>query len=430
MLFASKLKKKLSQALEGKLDLASAIDDLSDETVSSAAEAELVVQALRRFPIAPDDSEFRVRSPLGIVIGWFQAAEDEKAIAVFKRLGAPELLRVYDRSLEVAAVQDGASDLAFLLKIVAMYAPDGGVERIASAARSPLLADEYLWSVILQIVADPQHPWTGALLEALRDPLPSAFAGVAYLDFANAVARAGGVEHHPFDTDEGFARLRAFANNPDPDEFSYAHSAAAAIPFLSEGRRNELLALCEQHADSGVRIEAAWAAASIGDDRGIATLQRAASDPRTATLAIRYLDELGASDRIPLVSRTAEFQAMAEMCEWLAHPSEFGRAPETIEQVDSRELYWPPTNDVRRVWLFRYGYPPNEPGEEADSGLGMVGSVTFALFGETTADKSAEEAYALHCAWELEMNEDPRAPAERTVEAGMRILGRHNAGFS
>jgi len=29
----------------------------------------------------------------------------------------------------------------------------------------------------------------------------------------------------------------------------------------------------------------------------------------------------------------------------------------------------------------------------------MVGSVTFALFGETTADLKPEEVYALHCCW-------------------------------
>ena len=59
----------------------------------------------------------------------------------------------------------------------------------------------------------------------------------------------------------------------------------------------------------------------------------------------------------------------------------------------------------------------------------MVGSDTFALFGEDTAGLSPEDIYGLHCCWELEMNEDPRAPEERTPEAGRRILAEHNSGF-
>ena len=35
---------------------------------------------------------------------------------------------------------------------------------------------------------------------------------------------------------------------------------------------------------------------------------------------------------------------------------------------------------------------------------------------------AAEDAYALHCCWELEANGDPRAPDERTIEAGRAIL--------
>ena len=80
--------------------------------------------------------------------------------------------------------------------------------------------------------------------------------------------------------------------------------------------------------------------------------------------------------------------------------------------------------------MVRYEYAPDEEGGEPDAGYGMVGSVTFALFGESTADKTAEEVYGLHCAWELEMNEDRRAPAERTTRAGMAILAKHNPGFT
>jgi hypothetical protein len=96
--------------------------------------------------------------------------------------------------------------------------------------------------------------------------------------------------------------------------------------------------------------------------------------------------------------------------------------------VDTRELFWPPTNDKRRLWLVKYSYKSDEGGEP-DRGVGMVGSVTFALFGESTIDLSPEDVYGLHCCWELEMNEDARAPTTRSAEAGRVILRRKNAGF-
>ena len=59
----------------------------------------------------------------------------------------------------------------------------------------------------------------------------------------------------------------------------------------------------------------------------------------------------------------------------------------------------------------------------------MVGSVTFALSGESTPGLSAEQIYGLHCAWELEMKSDARAPQKRTAEVGIQILRKYNPGF-
>ena len=95
---------------------------------------------------------------------------------------------------------------------------------------------------------------------------------------------------------------------------------------------------------------------------------------------------------------------MAEMIQWLEYPTEFGRAPDHIEVYDHRRLFWPPTKDERDVWLFRYRY--EEEGGEPEEGVGMVGSVTFALFGEATADLPPEDIYALHCVWELQQEGD------------------------
>ncbi len=114
------------------------------------------------------------------------------------------------------------------------------------------------------------------------------------------------------------------------------------------------------------------------------------------------------------------------MCNWLAHPNEFSRPPDGIELFDRRTLYWPPTNDARTVWLFKYRYEPTGD-EKEDVGLGMVGgSTTFALFGDTNPDMKPLDAYALHCCFELDFNADKRAPKKRSIAAGLKLLRKHN----
>jgi hypothetical protein len=180
-------------------------------------------------------------------------------------------------------------------------------------------------------------------------------------------------------------------------------------------------------------MEGAWASAKLGSSAGLKFLCRFCLDPNYSTTACNYLRELGKQDEIPAQANEPDFQAMAEMCSWLAHPQEFGRPPDSIVLADSREIFWPPTDDHRWVWLFKYRYESRsaDDGEEPElnEGYGMVGSTTFALFGEATADLAPEDVYALHCCWEFEMNDDRRAPPERTVEAGRKLLAAENDGF-
>src|SRR5690606_3345140 len=114
-------------------------------------------------------------------------------------------------------------------------------ERIGAAARTAALEDRSLWPVIFETF-DEEHPLRSAVVDALRDPLPTGFAGVAFLDFANALARDESIAH-PFDSPAGHARLERLLTDPDSERFSFAHSAAAALPFVSEPPRGPLLAL-------------------------------------------------------------------------------------------------------------------------------------------------------------------------------------------
>jgi hypothetical protein len=318
----SKLTSALIAALEDPKSAGDRIQDVSQEAAKSAGEAELIVRLLKLFPLPPGSSAERaVGSPLRDVLVWMQGAkdEDEEAVAVFRELGAPELLRIFDEMIRLASPDNQLrakddDDLLFLLKVVCLYAPKGGLERLVTAVRSPLLKKGYLWSVIFEIVSNDRHPWQTDIVEALRDPLPDGFTAVTYLELSNAVARSGKLARHPFDTEAGLALLQAWLL--DKERADYGHSAAASIPFLSPQAREKVQALADQHPNRAVQLEAAWAAAASGEARGYQALQAACADPREASAAMQYLTELGAEDRIPLHASSADFKAISEMCEW------------------------------------------------------------------------------------------------------------------
>lgn len=348
----------------------------------------------------------------------FQNDATDDAARVLRDRGIPELARLFDAAM---ALDDcPAATAAFVCKMFALYAYESGVRRVAAAVRR--FEDEGLWEVVFGLFGEENHPHGPALVEALRDPLPDSIAGAVLLDLANTLSRQKRLDRHPYDTHAGRQRLERWLRDSDPELFNYAHSAAAALPFLAPEARNSLAALAMDHPDAGVQMEAAWASAYRGGTAGLTFLARMCEDPRHSLTARRYLDELGHGERVPAKAREANFEAMAQMCNWLAHPNEFGEPPTDITLHDTRELNWPPTDDRRRVWLFKYTYAGRNDGAD-EVGLGMVGSITFALFGETTPDMSPEDAYGVHCCWELEVNDDPRAPKKRSAKAGRKLLG-------
>ena len=421
----SKLRKALEQATQPGANLSDELYALSDYEITSRADAEAICDALVYWseqPVTKNEESLLLSTPIHEVAGLFQQVASDKAAQVLHEKGLPILLRRFDRQLP--AHDDAVADeLLFLLKIFALYPSPPGLERIVQAARQPLRPESFMWSVIFGAFT-VAHPLHAELIEALRAPLPAEFIGVTYLDLTNRAAHENQLPHHPFDTPSGYDQLRGWLIDINEETFSYAVSATANLPWLSQPARDELLALAQRHPELEIQLEAAWAQARAGDRAGIVTLQKHCLTPHLSQKAQHYLTELNAADAVPPAALAPEFQAMAEMCSWLAHPMELGSAPSELTQFDTREIYWPPTKDTRRVWLFKYRYDDSEDlTEESRTGLGMVGSITFALFGDTTIELSAEDAYALHCCWELQQLGDKRAPVERSIEAGRKLLG-------
>lgn len=402
---------------------------LGPETeIHAAGDAAAVAMFARERRAALLDLRDREPLPLvSVVADLFQEVRTREAFETLAAEGLPVLRETYDALMQRSLSGEEGENVLFLVKVFALYRQEEDVPRIGRAARHPVMREGLLWSSIFHAI-DEGHPLRRAALDEMRGTLPEGFAGVAYLDFANRLAREDGASH-PFDTVEGTGRLEAYLLDSEPGRYSHAHSAAAALPFISEPARGRLLALAFDHPSERVQLEAGWASAKIGSRAGIDFLARLCLDVRYSALAVEYLRELGELNAIPARAMNPEFAAAAEMCRWLSHPMEFGRPPAEARCVDARTLNWPPSNDTRRLYVVTYRYPEGEPATGRD-GVGLVGSITFSLIGETSPATPPGEVYSLHCCWELEAENDPRAPKERSVEAGRELLRRaRNVGF-
>jgi hypothetical protein len=405
-----------------------------DHKVTTPAEAEAVCRGLDSPHIYEVNSIGR--PALSELVHFFQTVSTRSAGQVLATEGLVRLRRIFrnalDRpfepDLQEYKYREPYDSCAFILKVLAMYGTRGDGSLILKGARDLRVAEQGLWSVILYYL-EKEHPEATDVFEALREPLPEAWAGLCYLEWANRVAEKQPLSQHPFNSRAGIARLAEYLTNPEPESWVEASCAVAAVPFVDPGARETLFDSADRHPRPQVRLEAAAARARTGSELGAQRLAELCLDPRLADGAIEHLEKLGLAAHIPAEARDPGFRAMAEMCTWLSDPNEQGRAPDEIVEYDTRVLNWPPTGDRRQLWIFKYRYEPDADRDEAEEDVGLVGSITFSLFFVTSADMKPEEIYALHCCWELQTRGDPGAPKEISAAYGRKMLTKANRGF-
>lgn len=420
-MFSSPLRRALKRGLKPGGDLVEELSGLDDYVISSKRDAEAICQALSTLPGDRSPNTRHFSTPLHELTGLFQDVEGRQCPA-FEELyeeGLPELIRIYDAMVDDASDEE-VDDLLYVLKILAMYGSFEGAQKIVEAAQLPLKPEAFMWHVILSTFSD-EHPQRDFVLHTLSDPLPSGFLAIGLLDSATGAAINGAFDHHPFDSPSGTQMLKDWLQDPDPEKFSYAHSATAALPFISNPARDELLALAMDHADSGVQIEAAWAAGKLGRETALKVLAQFCLDVNHSDTAQRYLEELDRADLIPSEAQEDSFQAKAEFSSWLSHPNELGQAPDSLEIVDHRQLDWPPEDESRSIWLIRYVLRDDTGLEEDDIECGLVGSVTWCFFSYKMNQRPPEDVYAIHSYWEMENAEliDENEVTDPNEYAGM-----------
>jgi hypothetical protein len=394
----SGLARALKQGLEPGGNLSEALRQLGDYKIRSTSDAEAICVALERIIDGPP-AKSRYDSSLRTLASLFQDIEGGDPYEVLSERGVPLLLRRFDARMKIAGEEE-AGELMLVLKILVLYGSHEGAERLVRAARLPLQPEDYLWHVIFKILAQG-HPERDYVFGELRDPIPPAFIAVSLVDAANEAAIEGKLEVHPFDSPSGKARLREWLASTDPDHYSYAHSATAALLFIGRPERDSLFALAMDHVDAGVQLEACWASAKLGNETGLEALRRACLEVHQSATARRYLTELHREDLIPGDALDPDFTARADFSSWLAHPNELGRVPDEVETVDARDFHWPPDREKKRCSILRYRAKATDPLQEDDVNCGMVGSVTFCLFSYKMHLRPPDDVYAIHCAWEV-----------------------------
>lgn len=408
------MKTPVQRYLDGIFSEEEELYDQAEEVLAEVGaigkrDAWLVLEALyREMPPKPNPWTHRWYTIFALI----QNTEDPEAIQVFRNKGTEPLLNLYPR-----LDQD---EKAFCLKILALIGTPEGLQKIVTELTNPNWPADYMVAVILDSIAD-DVAGVELLFPALESILSNNdFKAVALIDFANRFMRLGRLQVYPYPN--CIPLLRTWIEERQSELYSYAVTACAALCYLPGAESIKVLNLAKDHPDPMVRLEALYSLYSLGETSVRQDLLELSLNPAVAERVFDYLAELGLEDEIPLKARKPEYQALCKMVSWLMHPNEYGAPPDQIELWDKRELFWPPTGDVRMLYLFRYRYV--DRNDQADEvGVGMTGSVTFSLFGEAENFKTPEDAYAAYCMWELELNDDPRAVEGRPIEVGKRLLG-------
>ena len=401
--------------------------DPDDWVPRSAVDVKAAADAVKKLS---DKKDFGAMTTIDIaaLVALGNEIEDEDVYDAFDAQVLPPVFQWMQARLARADDFEAAEAESFfdLLEDLAETYHEDAVEGIVRAARHDALRGSYQWKRVFGSF-DEDHPDTERLMAAFQDDPPDGLVGVLLLDAANNLFLDDWKGPHPFASEKGAARLRTWLESRNPDDYSYAHSAAIGAAFIGDAFRSALLVLAHSHPDQEVQMEGAWADAKTGGSRGVDLLKKACLELHQSERARDYLEELGHEKEIPAAALEPAFAAQADMSHWLQHPNELGAAPLSIEIYDHKELFWPPTEDKREIWLIKFAYK-FEDDEAPKTGYGSVGSMTWSSFEEFETPPKPEDLYLHHCTLEQERDEKRTESAAKEGSAKARALAALKKG--
>lgn len=410
--FSSPLRRAVQRGLAEGGDIVKELQELEDFTISVRRDAEAIINALSTLTVeqlVQRREENQNVSALEELTSWFDECDDEFGLAhkTFEEKGIPQLIKVYDAVIALNQ-KENEDDLANILRVFARYQSKEGASRIIEAARRPIAPDSYLWySIFLSL--SKENPHGDFVLRAIRAPLPDERIARQLLGSANQMMLQDELNEHPFNTPAGQKQLESWLTNlsaeSSEEDVSNAIDATVALAFVASENRERLLKLALENPNKKIQLEAAWAAAKSDYSFGLDALVALCKDLHYSANAKDYLEEIEKKDAIPAEALEPNFAAKAEFSQWLQHPNELGEIPDELEIVDHRELPWPPTGDMTKVWLIRY-LQKDKTGLSPDNvDIGFVGGMTWCFFVYDLMRRPVEDAYAIHAYFEMQNQE-------------------------
>jgi hypothetical protein len=387
--------------IKGNLRQALSSLDEEEAEISTAENARAIQQALAHLATDP------VKLLLPHLVSFCRILDtcpvDSDAGSYLREHAMPVLVKINASIPETAEPADGQRRFNLLRSLMRLRAPN--LETVALEILLRPDGKTGIYSLLALIKTfDEGHPGRAKVLDALLNPLPGGRIGVALLIYFNQRLAKGLDLKHPFDSVAGCRLLEQFLESDDEDIQGESDCVVETLAFLSADRRAKVYGVATKNGNGAVRIKAATAIAKAGDESGLNDLVSLCRHWSTAETAKEALEELGRKKLIPAEALTPEATVLAKMSDWLAHPNELARVPDELEIVDMREMRWPPKGEVQKQALVRYRAAATEPGEPDDSGVGLVGSITFCLFGTKLEGLPPEEVYAAHAFWEMEQD--------------------------
>jgi hypothetical protein len=85
---------------------------------------------------------------------------------------------------------------------------------------------------------------------------------------------------------------------------------------------------------------------------------------------------------------------ITKMLDWIEHPMEFNKKPDSIEIFDERDLSWP-TKQPERCALVKFRV-------DDDEYIGFTGPITWCFIGIDFSKMSIDSLYETYCGWHIE----------------------------
>lgn len=82
-----------------------------------------------------------------------------------------------------------------------------------------------------------------------------------------------------------------------------------------------------------------------------------------------------------------------EMADWLAHPMEFGEAPEEVQEIHRERTQWPLLDDEVELVFHRYRT------KDGFTSIGMTGPITWSFLGDDLRGFTMGELKRLYAGW-------------------------------